>query len=331
MGRLIPAVANLLERKPRVIRLEEKVGDSEAAYDLAVTTHRFSKRARDMVDDKLSTSAALMRAGEVAEAQRLLAEAEQDLRAEEQELIRQVEELETYRSLHKPRVVVIERPTRASLSRMLAVAMAACTVLAVATMGGAVMGLFEPDSPIRRVSLPTIDRIDGQAARAIQSAAARRGVSVLINGIEVVLSRSEWRALKKAQRDGDPEALSNLLDEIAPELTVSASGEILEIVTEVGVTLEGAVRDAKQEAEENTASGSGGDGGSSAETSEDQEGSETGDETEPAPEDDSTGDTTEEDTGTSEDGGDGTVQSELGTSIGTGVGGAGGTTDSFAG
>ena len=318
MGRLIPAVASLLERKPRVIRLDEKVGDSEAAYDLAVTTHRFSQRARAMVDDKLSTSAALMRAGEVAEAQRLLAEAEEDLRAEETELMRQVEELESFRSLHKPRVVVIEHPTRASLFRALTVGAAASVVIAMATMGGAVIGLFEPNSPIRRVTIPQIDRVEGQAARTIQSAAARRGVSVLINGVEVVLTRAEWRALKKAQRDGDEEALNDLLSEIAPELTVSSSGDLVEVVGQVGSALETTVDAAKREAEEQSQ-------GSEAEASpEPTAGSESSEETT----DDGSSSTEEpeaqaeeEDTsGTTDDGGNdpGSVQGELGTSIGGG-------------
>jgi hypothetical protein len=246
MGRLKERVISLRDREPRVIRLDEREGDSQAAYDLAVTTHRFSKRAQAMVDDKLSLSAALMRAGEVDEARRLLAEAEEDLRSEEDALLRQIEELGNFRDMHRQKVVVIERDriSRSSLMRTLAVAVAFSAVVAVATMGGAVIGLFEQRPQIKGVQIePTIDNADISRSRSISPAAAKRGITVRINGIRVVLTRAEWRALKRAQRSGDDEAVTDLLGTIAPELTASAPGEIAEIIAKIGDEADGAVKD----------------------------------------------------------------------------------------
>lgn len=219
-----------------MIRLAEREADPEASYDLAVTTHRFSKRAQALVDDKLTLSATLMRAGEVDEARRLLAEAERDLRSEEAALMRQVEDLDSYRAMHRPRVVILDRDrmSRSSLMRTLAVAVAGSAVVALATMGGAVIGLFEQRPRIDRVDVDrTIHDQAGSSTRAITPAGGSRGIAVRINGVRVVLTRSEWRALKRAQRSGDDEAMRNLLSVIAPELMASAPGVIVEIIGKI--------------------------------------------------------------------------------------------------
>lgn len=226
-----------------MIRLPEREGDAGASYDLAVTTHRFSRRAQAVVDDKLSLSAILMRAGEVEEARHLLAEAEEDLRSEEATLMRRVEELGNYRSMHRARVVLLERErmSRSSLIRTLAVAVSLSTVVALATMGGAVIGLFEQDPETRRVNVPHGggDKVD-TSTRRVTTTGATRNVVVRIKGTRVVLTRSEWRALKRAQRRGDEQAVDDLLGVVAPELSASSPDPITEIIGEIGDTTEDA-------------------------------------------------------------------------------------------
>jgi hypothetical protein len=255
--------------RSRVIRLAEREADPGASYDLAVTTHRFSKRAQAVVDDKLTLSATLMRAGEVDEARRLLAEAERDLRSEEAALMRQVEDLGTYRAMHRPRAVVLERDrmSRSSLMRTLAVAVASSAVVALTTMGGAVIGLFEQRPRINRVGVDrTIDDQDGSSTRAITTAGGSRGIAVRINGVRVVLTRSEWRALKRARRSGDDDAVRNLLGLIAPELMASAPGVIVEIIGKI----DGGTKDttgASSDSDSGSGSTSGGSSGSEGGTS----------------------------------------------------------------
>lgn len=250
-----------------MIRLSEREGDAQASYDLAVTTHRFSKRAQAVVDDKLSLSATLMRAGEVDEARRLLAEAEEDLRSEEESLLHQIEELGNYRSMHKPRVVVLERDrmSRSSLMRTLAVAVASSAVVALATMGGAVIGLFEQDPGTGRVNVAPAGGGDDDdaSARMITTARATRSVVVRINGVRVVLSRSEWRALKRAQRSGDDKAVTDLLGVIAPELTVNSPGSLADIIGDITETTEG-VTGGSSGGGSTTGSGSGSQDGTSS-------------------------------------------------------------------
>ncbi|MQA99049.1 MAG: hypothetical protein GEU78_01940 [Actinobacteria bacterium] len=315
--------------KSRVIRLERE-GDSEASHDLAVTTHRFSKRAQAVVDDKLTLSATLMRAGEVDEARRLLAEAERDLRSEEAALLRKVEELAGNRAMHRPRVVVLERHrmSRSSLMRTLAVTIAGSVVVALAMMGGAVIGLFEQRPRTGRVEVDrTIDVQPGSSTRAPDTAGASRGVAVRINGVRVLLTRWEWRALKRAQRSGDDQAVSDLLEVIAPELSASAPEAVVEIIGRIGEATGGAGSDGSGSgtgspsggssgSDETTSSGSGSSSGGSGDSSGGSGGSDN----------DTTG--SSKGTGTAEDGGSG-GESEPGTS--TGTAGTGGIIDAGAG
>jgi hypothetical protein len=315
-----------------MIRLDRE-GDSEASHDLAVTTHRFSKRAQAVVDDKLTLSATLMRAGEVDEARRLLAEAERDLRSEEAALMRQVEELDSYRAMHRPRLVVLERHrmSRSSLMRTLTVAIAGSAVVALATMGGAVIGLFEQRPQVNRVDVGrTIDVQDGSSSRASRTTGASREIAVRINGVRVVLTRWEWRALKRAQRSGDDQAMIDLLGVIAPELTASAPGMVVEVIGTIGEAIGGGVSGASGTGSgstsggssgsgETTSSGSGSSTGGSGDTSGGSGGSDSGD---------TTG--SSKGTGTAEDGGSG-GESETGTGTSTGTPSTGGIIDTGAG
>src|SRR5688500_15840653 len=82
--------------------LKELVADDarheeDAKLELTVSAQRFSQETREVVDDKLSFSATLMRAGEVDAATRLLAEVEAEVRDNEAALFEQVNEVKVAR------------------------------------------------------------------------------------------------------------------------------------------------------------------------------------------------------------------------------------------
>lgn len=113
--------------------------DLAAGLELAVSAHRFSERAQAVVDDKLTFSAALMRAGEVDEARRVLAEVGEEVLAEEVALIERVNEVKVARSMDRQHI------TRGRLARTLALAMLSSSLLAFSAAGMAVAGLFRGD------------------------------------------------------------------------------------------------------------------------------------------------------------------------------------------
>jgi hypothetical protein len=113
--------------------------DRAAGLELAVSARRFSRRTKAVVDDKLSFSAALMRAGEVEAANQMLAEVQKEVLTEEVALLERVNEVKVAQSMEpKP-------TTRARLARTLAVAMIGSSVLAFSAAGAMVAGFFDND------------------------------------------------------------------------------------------------------------------------------------------------------------------------------------------
>ena len=123
---------------PAVSEVDAAAPDDEAdGYALATSAQRFSKATREVVDDKLTFSAALLRAGEVAEAKRILAEVEHEVRTEEAALLEHINEVSAKRAVKR------EHMTRLRLVRMLATAMVGAGLLGISAMGMAVAGMFD--------------------------------------------------------------------------------------------------------------------------------------------------------------------------------------------
>ena len=116
--------------------------DRADSFELAVSARRFSRRTQAVIDDKLSFSAALMRAGEVEAANRLLAEVGEEVLTEEVALLERVNEVKAARSV---RPKGHDRVTRGRLARTLAVAMLGASLFAFSAAGAAVVGMFRDD------------------------------------------------------------------------------------------------------------------------------------------------------------------------------------------
>ena len=187
--------------------------DRAAGLELAVASRRFSRRAKSVVDDKLSFSATLMRAGEVEAANRLLAEVERDVRTEEAALIEVVNEVKIEREMNR-------KPyTRLALARMLAAAMLGSTLLATSAVGMAVAGLFEQNPA-------DVDPADGDVAIAAQRDRVRgmrltaRTKRVKIAGVPMNMTAAEldrFRELTSGNVD-DERLETFLLALLPPEL-----------------------------------------------------------------------------------------------------------------
>ena len=122
--------------------LGPSAADREASLELAVSAKRFSERTTEVIDDKLSFSAALMRAGEVEAANQVLAEVQQEVLTEEAALIEAVNEVKVARSMDPAHM------TRGRLARTLALAMLTSSILAFSAVGMAVAGLFRGDRAV---------------------------------------------------------------------------------------------------------------------------------------------------------------------------------------
>lgn len=174
--------------------------DRAAGLELAVASRRFSRRTKEVVDDKLNFSATLMRAGEVEAATRLLAEIEIDVRTEEAALIEVVNEVKIEREMNRKPM------TRVALARMMAAAMLSSTLLATSAVGMAVAGLFKDESA-------QIGSAGGDAAasrsdlvKGIRLARGPATTPLSIGGVRMNMTDAEldrFRQLTRGNVDGE--------------------------------------------------------------------------------------------------------------------------------
>ena len=173
----------------------DAAAEEAASFALADAACRFSRQTKDVVDDKLSFSATLMRAGEVQAANRLLAEVEADVRDEEAALLETVNEVKVAESMRR------ERMTRVRFARMLAVAMVGASLLSFSAAGMALANFLRDRaesgrevvaSPASRVAT-TRDSRDG-----VLKTERTRMKRLRIGDVKLFLTRSEFERLRAA-------------------------------------------------------------------------------------------------------------------------------------
>jgi hypothetical protein len=121
----------------RDLAAEAARADDEASYKLTVMARGFARRSRRVVDDKLSFSATLMRAGEVDGANRLLDEVQTEVRTEEAALMEKVNEARVAQAVRK------DKMTRLRLVRMVAVAVVGSMLMGLSAAGFAAVSYFD--------------------------------------------------------------------------------------------------------------------------------------------------------------------------------------------
>ena len=221
MGRLRREIKELNRECARAANDEER-----ASFELTRSARAFSRRTREVADDKLAFSATLMRAGEVEAANRLIADLEVDVRTEEAVLAEQVNEAKIVRAARR------EKVTRLRLARSLAAATLSAGLLMLSVAGVAV-GAFLEDltdgSSPREASDegPNLSALDGPTGNDRDMKKIR-----FADGTRIALSRQQFQALKRLTRSGDfnREELERLLaDLVGPKL----AGKLVAVLTEV--------------------------------------------------------------------------------------------------
>jgi hypothetical protein len=197
--------------------LKELVADDvrheeDDKLELTVSAQRFSQETREVVDDKLTFSATLMRAGEVDAANRLLAEVEAEVRDNEAALLEQVNEVKVARAARR------ERITRMRLARSLAVAMLGAAVMATSAAGMAFASFLEDRARAAQAAERRHERTRDQAP--VRAAAAdrvdRTGPAemkrVEIRGVEAALGAKALAAFEQLKSgDVEPAEIEHLL------------------------------------------------------------------------------------------------------------------------
>ncbi|HVL63862.1 MAG TPA: hypothetical protein VM573_01690 [Actinomycetota bacterium] len=220
--------ADLQSLRRAVSRLHvDDADDEQASYDLAVSARRFSRRTRAEVDDKLSFSAVLMRAGEVDAANRLIEELERDVRAEEAALIEQMNEVRIARAMRR------DAPTRARLARVLVTAMVGASMMAFSAIGMAVAGMVGDADRTARVEPDLFARDVGRARAAAAGSTEdirTRMRKVRLANADVLLSPEQLRMLERITTGtaGDG-AVEQLLAQL--QLPADLAAEVRRVLT----------------------------------------------------------------------------------------------------
>lgn len=181
----------------------EMLASEHARFELAQSASRFSRRTQEVVDGTMSLSAALMRAGEVAEANRLLQEVERDVATEEAALFETVNEVKARGAISRSRI------TRLKLAKMVAAATMGASLFVFSAFSVAVAS-FLNESPAGPGSFAERD-----LAREFLDASALE--TVTIAGVDVQLTRSQAHLYGKLTRDdADRDRLERFLMSVLP-------------------------------------------------------------------------------------------------------------------
>jgi hypothetical protein len=216
---------------------QDTSAEEEASFQLAASARRFSQNSKEVVDDKLSFSATLMRAGEVEAANRLLEEVHEQVRSEEVALIESVNEVKVAQSMRR------ERITRLRLARMLAVATVGTVLLTFSAAGMAVANFLRDRQQQSRDLIQTdavrLATTDGPAAAS--GHINRKNLRGLrIGDVKVMLTKAEMAQIKELTGGGDLDeaGLESLLSALPQPLADRIAEAITVAQTEVAVAEE---------------------------------------------------------------------------------------------
>lgn len=236
-------VADLREIQRNISDLEASRAEAEeqASLQLANSAQEFSRRTRAVVDDKLTFTAALMRAGEVHAASKLLAEVEYDVREEEAALIEVVNEVKVAQTARR------DKMTRLRLARMLAAAMLGSVLLASSAVGMTLANALSPDDQ-RPAIAPYEGRQRGHAQVARSGRDSTRKVMrrLKIGSGYVMLTAPEFRKLSRLT-DGADVDIAELTD-LIPLLPPALAARVQEAIDTTTATVASAVADVEEAA-----------------------------------------------------------------------------------
>jgi hypothetical protein len=235
-----------------------RADDEAETFELAASASRFSRQTKEVVDDKLSFSATLMRAGEVDAANRLLAEVENEVLNEEVALIEQVNEVAIARVMRR------EKVTRMRLARSLAVAFLGAALMSFSALGMAVASMIAERSqppPVADNDFRIPRRHTSQSADATEQSPLSKVKRVRIAGQLVAMSSSELEAYKQLTTGAvDSAELTDFLFSVFPasvaqkvQDAIAATEEVQEAGEQTEAAVEAKVVRVKKKADQEAA------------------------------------------------------------------------------
>lgn len=190
-----------IDRQLDELTAAERAAEEWARFEIARSATSFSRNTQKVVDNTMSLSATLMRAGEVHEANRLMAEAEREVRTEEAALIETVNEVKAAGEMRRHRM------TKLKIAKAIATAFLSAGMFATSAFGFVMARQFTKDDPV--VSDPS-GTVAGGPGRTVKRHVGKHAIEVA-PGIQLRLTSSELKEFEKLTADLDRDGLRKFL------------------------------------------------------------------------------------------------------------------------
>lgn len=253
------------------LRAEQLVVETDARLELAQRASLFSRRSQKVVDETMSLSAVLIRAGEVDEAHRLLAEVDREVAEGKVALLESVNEVKTRQ------VVTRKKMTRLRMARLMLTAVLGASMMMFSAFGVALAKFLAP-APAQGAQAETIERFDSSHPGPVAETGVRHirfaGMKIPLTSIQL----AEYERLTAAGAD-DTE-ISEFLKKVLPKDLADKILTIAAPVTDQASEVLGAVKKSVRSTTANT-SGSQSSGSEKKTENRSPSGDDDGDEDDP--------------------------------------------------
>jgi hypothetical protein len=207
-----------LDRQLDELSAADRAAREWARFELAKSASRYTRQTKRVVDETMTLSATMMRAGEVEEANRLIEEAEREVRTEEAALIETVNEVKAAGASRRRQI------SRLRLVKSVATAFLSGSMFIFSAFGVVLARQFTNDDPVIHGQ-----ETDVAAQPAPEIGSAKRVVrSVEIApGVRLELTRSELKEFSKLAATADRAGLLAFLEDRLPKDLVAHVQEVL--------------------------------------------------------------------------------------------------------
>ena len=232
-----------IEAEIEELRSADQAAEEAARFEIVQSASQFSRRSKEVVDSTVSLSATLMRAGEVEEANRLLADAEMQVREEEAALIETVNEVKMQGAQRRHRI------SRLRLFKAIATVALGSTLTMGSAFGVVLTNhlINRPDQVAEAASLRNTGKAGGRAHLK----------NVPVAGMNLKLTRAQFKEYKQlVAGDVDGAELKKFLNEVLADdpslaaeihaVLIAASADVADVVDPLATE----VLQAKESAEE---------------------------------------------------------------------------------
>lgn len=225
------------------LRAEQQTAEEDARRELAAKASLFTLRSKKVVDETMTLSAVLMRAGEVDEANRLLAEVDREVASEKVALIESVNEVKTRQVLTR------QKMTRLKLARMLLTAIIGASLMMFSAFGVALAKFLAP-APAQGAQQHSVD-----APRAFggNDDVRNKLKHIRFAGVKIALTHEQLEEFKRLTAAGaDDRVIGEFLAQL---LSKDVADKILATAAPATDQALGLIGTVKKAAEKTTSSG----------------------------------------------------------------------------